>query len=182
MNFNIRNFSDIKQGDPKLGELLEDILVRLGNVAEQVNANPEGLGPVPSQISALNVTSAGGIFDFQIQDNSPATRGVFYHIEASLTKNFSSPVLVYTGASRNHRTNLGNQTYYFRAFSQYLTGQPSPPVYFGGTTNPTAVIGGGAVTGPVPQPSAGSGTGRTNGLDGGVGFGHNPTRGQLLGP
>jgi hypothetical protein len=176
-NLNIRYLAEIKQRDPQLGQALEDMVNAVGTMAEQVNSNPQGSVQAPPRVSAFNVTAVGGIFDFQIQDNAPITRGLFYHIEGSLTASFTMPILIYTGPSRNFRTSLGNQTYYFRAFSQYLTSEPSPAVYYGSAATPTPVVGGGATTGPVPQASAGSGTGRTNGQDGGIGFGKNPLRG-----
>jgi len=47
----------------------------------------------------------------------------------------------FLGSSRNLRLALGNQTLYWRAYSQYLGSDPSGPVTFG--TPATAVIGGG---------------------------------------
>jgi hypothetical protein len=74
------------------------------------------------------------------------------------------------GASRNLYTQLGNQTLYWRAYSQYIGSMPSAPVSFG--SPPTAVVGGGTA-GPAPLPSTGSGT-LPNGLvRGGNGFGIN---------
>jgi hypothetical protein len=63
--------------------------------------------------------------------------------------------------------NIGNQTLYWRAYSQYLGSDPSEPVTFG--TPATAVIGGGTAAGPALQASSGSGT--ASGSEGGSGFG-----------
>ena len=66
---------------------------------------------------------------------------------------------------------LGNQTLYWRAYSQYVGALPSAPVTFG--SPPTAVAGGG-VAGPAPLPSSGSGVLPNGLLRGGNGFGVNP--------
>jgi hypothetical protein len=66
---------------------------------------------------------------------------------------------------------LGNQTLFWRAYSQYIGSLPSAPITFGAP--PVAVAGGGS-TGPAPLPSTGSGT-LLNGLPrGGNGFGIHP--------
>jgi hypothetical protein len=75
------------------------------------------------------------------------------------------------GASRNLYIQLGNQTLYWRGFSQYIGSAASAPRTFG--SPPTAVVGGGA-TGPTPQPSTGSGALPNGLLRGGNGFGITP--------
>ena len=72
------------------------------------------------------------------------------------------------GASRNLYLQLGNQTLYWRAYSQYIGSSPSAPVPFGGP--PIAVIGGGS-SGPPPFASAGSGALENGLVRGGNGFG-----------
>src|SRR5260370_10343514 len=75
------------------------------------------------------------------------------------------------GASRNMYVQLGNQTLYWRAYSQYIGSLPSAPVSFGAP--PIAVAGGGA-TGPAPLPSSGSGVFPNGVARGGNGFGIHP--------
>jgi hypothetical protein len=75
------------------------------------------------------------------------------------------------GASRNLYVQLGNQTLYWRAYSQYIGSLPSTPVSFGAP--PIAVTGGGS-SGPAPLPSSGSGVLPGGLLRGGNGFGINP--------
>jgi hypothetical protein len=174
----VKNIAWLKSYEPtgKLAEALQSITDAHNSLLVQVNGSVTIPAP-PSQVSALSVLSADGIFDFQIQDNSPVNRGVFYHIEGSLNPSFTLPVSIYTGPGRNFRTTLGNQTYYFRVFSQYLTSEPSAPVYFGSGPIPTAVVGGGSISGPPVQGSAGSGTGPSSGQSGTPqGFGKQPTR------
>lgn len=162
--------------DPAIKRALDDIVSQVSAAFKQVNITPQGTTPAPPAISGLSVTSADGIFDAQIQDNSPVKRGIEYFLEYSLTANFSQPVVISLGPARNWRRNLGNQTLFWRAYSQYPTSDPSPVVYFGSAIAPTAVVGGGAAAGPAPQPSTGSGTAPNNGLSGGQGYGSQPSR------
>jgi hypothetical protein len=159
-------------------EAIDDLLGYIGNMADQTVSNPAGTVAAPSAPAMLNSVAAGGIANHQIQDSSPVARGVVYHIESSPTQTFTSPTLVYSGPSRNFSHFIGNTSLYFRAFSQYPTSAPSAPVYFGGASSPKPVSGGGAIVGPVPQPSAGSGTSPTSGnTSRPEGFGFAPSRG-----
>ena len=168
----------IQHLDPRLGQALDSIVDQLQTIAKQVVASPTGSVAAPSVISALSVTASGGIFDMQIQDNSPVSRGINYFVEYSTTPDFAQPHVVDLGASRTYRATWGNQTLYFRAYSQYATSAPSQAVYFGSATSPTAVAGGGASAGPSPHPSTGSGTAPNTGQQGGAGFGYVPSRGN----
>jgi len=171
------NDAHISRLDPILAQTIRALQDQLTNVAIQVAATPIGTVQPPPSITALSVTAIGGIFDIQIQDNSPVNRGINYFVEYSTTANFSQPHVVDLGASRSYRATWGNQTLYFRAYSQYQTSAPSPTVYFGPSAAPTAVVGGGATAGPTPQSSTGSGTASNNGQTGGAGFGYQPSRG-----
>jgi hypothetical protein len=178
-NFQPTNMDVIRQMSPQLADSIQALADALNNVSRQTGAEPQGTPQPPAAPSVLNVTSAGGIFDIQILDNSPANSGVApdYYLEYSTTPNFAAPIVVPLGPTRNWRRNLGNQTLYWRAYTQIgRASQPSPATYFGPINAPTPVVGGGAVTGPVPLPSAGSGTSPTNGLKGGAGYGALPVR------
>ncbi len=117
-------------------------------------------------IGSLSVAAADGIFDLAITDNSTLNRGIFYFAESDVTPAFASPYVHFMGSSRNLRVAMGNQTLYWRAYSQYLGSDTSEPVAFG--TPPTAVVGGGTVSGPALQNSSGSGT--ASGSEGGSGL------------
>jgi hypothetical protein len=136
-------------------------------VGRATGVDPSGSIAAPSPIGSLNVTAADGIFDLAITDNSTLHRGIFYFAESDTTPAFQQPYVHFLGSSRNLRVALGNQTLYWRAYSQYLGSETSQPVAFG--TPPTAVAGGGAAAGPALQPSNGSGT--ASGSQGGSGFG-----------
>src|ERR1700688_3216115 len=129
--------------------------------------DPSGSIDPPATIGSLSVLAADGIFDLAITDNSAVRRGIFYFAESDTTPSFGQPYVHFLGSSRNLRVSLGNQTLYWRAYSQYLGSETSNPIAFG--TPPTAVVGGGTATGPALQASMGSGT--ASGSEGGSGFG-----------
>jgi hypothetical protein len=104
-------------------------------------------------------------------------RGVFYFAESDTTPAFNRPYVHFMGSSRNLRLSLGNQTLYWRAYSQYLGSETSTPVAFG--TPPVAVSGGGTAAGPARQASQGSGT--AAGGEGGAGFGLRAVSGGAAG-
>jgi hypothetical protein len=164
--------------DPNVRQALDDLASQIANVSSQANASTQGTMAAPPQVSSLSVTASGGIFDAAIQDNNPVSRGIEYFLEYSLTA-VGPWTVVSLGPARNWRGTLGNQTFYWRAYSQYPTSAPSGVIYFGGASSPTAVVGGGTAAGPAPQPSAGSGTAPTNGLSGGQGYGSLPTRSPI---
>lgn len=176
----IANLELIRAKDPHVAEALDSIAAALGNVATQTTATMFGKTAAPTGPSNVNVTSSGGIFDIAITDNSPVQRGINYFVEYSESPSFVKPIIIDLGQARNYRTFLGNKTLFFRAYSAYPTSARSPVVYHGGSaSNPTAVVGGGATTGPALQASQGSGT--TSGANGGDGgFGNNADRGLDL--
>ena len=75
------------------------------------------------------------------------------------------------GASRNLYSQLGNQTLYWRAYSQYVGSLPSAPITFG---SPPTRSSWRRHTGPAPLPSSGSGVLPNGQVRGGNGFGINP--------
>lgn len=177
-NFQVKNLDYLRGQDPRLAEALQSLQDAVNTMATQTGAAPQGPPSTPATPSALNVTAAGGIFDIAITDNNPSQSGVApdYFLEYSTQASFQQPVVIHLGPARNHRATLGNQTLYWRAYSQVgRSSPPSPPVYFGGP-RPIPVIGGGASFGPNPLPSQGSGTAPTSGLQGGSGYGILPAR------
>lgn len=174
MPLNIRNLAAIKNGTAtpaQHGEAWDDMIAAIQTIANQTNSEPQAEPPAPPQIGSLVVSAAGGITQAVITDGSPVNRGVNYFFEHSTTPNFAQPHVIDNGTSRTLRANLGNQTLYWRAYSQYPTGKPSAPVYHGTAASPKAVLGGGVSPGPAIPPSTGSGTAPTDGRTGGAGFG-----------
>jgi len=163
----IGQLAQIKSDSPYVYEALTQIVNAVNSVGRAAGVDPSGTIDPPAPIGSLNVTAADGIFDLAITDNSSLYRGIFYFAESDTTPAFSQPYVHFLGSSRNLRVALGNQTLYWRAYSQYLGSETSEPVTFG--SPPTAVAGGGTAAGPALQPSSGSGT--ASGSEGGSGFG-----------
>ena len=166
----IGQLAQIKSDSPYVYEALTQIVNGVNSVGRATGVDPSGTIAAPEPIGSLSVTAADGIFDLAITDNSSVNRGIFYFAESDTTPAFSRPYVHFLGSSRNLRVSMGNQTLYWRAYSQYLGSQPSAPVAFGSPA--TAVVGGGAA-GPPPQSSSGSGT--ATGGNGGSGFGKTTT-------
>ena len=59
-------------------------------------------------------------FDISITDPSVARAGLFYFAESDITPAFSTPLVYFMGPLRNLCVQLGNQTLYWRAYSQYI--------------------------------------------------------------
>ena len=163
----IGQLAQIKSDSPYVYEALTQIVNGVNAVGRATGVDPSGTLDPPAPIGSLNVTAADGIFDLAITDNSSVHRGIFYFAESDSTPAFNRPYVHFMGSSRNLRIALGNQTLYWRAYSQYLGSEPSEPITFG--TPATAVSGGGTATGPSLQNSTGSGT--ASGSEGGSGFG-----------
>ena len=163
----IGQLAQIKSESPYVYEALTQLVNAVNAVGRGTGVDPSGSIAAPSPIGSLNVTAADGIFDLAITDNSTLNRGIFYFAESDTTPAFSQPYVHFLGSSRNFRISMGNQTLYWRAYSQYLGSETSAPVTFG--SPPTAVTGGGTAAGPPLQASSGSGT--ASGNQGGSGFG-----------
>src|SRR5579863_6718667 len=163
----IGQLARIKSDSPYVYEALTQIVNGVNAVVRASFVDPSGTISAPAPIGSLNVAAADGIFDLAIIDNSAVNRGIFYFAESDTTPAFNQPYVHFLGSSRNLRISMGNQTLYWRAYSQYLGSDPSEPVTFGSPA--TAVTGGGTATGPALQSSSGSGT--ASGSEGGSGFG-----------
>ena len=166
----IAQLAPLKDHDPYLYETLTRIVSAVNATSQRAGVDPSTPAPAPLPIASLTVQASNGWFDISIADPSDARPGLFYFAESDTTPAFAAPRVYFLGASRNLYVQLGNQTLYWRAFSQYIGSLPSTPVTFGAP--PTAVTGGGA-TGPAPQPSQGSGALPNNIVRGGNGFGTN---------
>ena len=165
----VAQLAPLKDRDPYLYETLVKIVASVNATSQRAGVDPST--PAPAPIASLAVQASNGWFDISITDPSDSRPGLFYFAESDVTPAFSAPRVYFMGASRNLYVQLGNQTLYWRAFSQYIGSLPSSPVSFGAP--PIAVVGGGSA-GPAPQPSRGSGA-LSNGLvRGGNGFGINP--------
>ncbi len=164
----IAQLAPLKDRDPYLYETLTKVVAAVNAAGRRAGLDPSIALPAPAPIAALQVQAANGWFDLAIQDPNAARPGLFYFAESDTTPAFAAPRVYFLGASRNLYVQLGNQTLYWRAYSQYVGSNPSAPVTFG---NPPAGVTGGGATGPTPLPSSGSGfLGRAT-VRGGNGFG-----------
>jgi hypothetical protein len=177
----VAQLAPLKDRDPYLYETLVKIVSSVNATSQRAGVDPSTPAPAPSPIASISVQAANGWFDISITDPSDSRPGLFYFAESDITPAFAAPRVYFMGASRNLYVQLGNQTLYWRGYSQYIGSLTSTPVSFG--SPPIAVVGGG-VSGPAPQPSTGSGA-YPNGVPrSGNGFGLNPgsrvTRQNLL--
>jgi hypothetical protein len=164
----IAQLAPVKDKDPYLYETLVKIVGAVNATSQNAGVDPSTPGPAPAAIASVQVQAANGWFDLVIADPAASRPGLFYFAESDVTPGFNSPRVYFLGSSRNLYVQLGNQTLYWRAYSQYVGSSPSTPVTFG--TPPTAVTGGGA-SGPTPLVSGGSGTLANGTVKGGNGFG-----------
>ncbi len=164
----ISQLAPFRTRDPYLYEALAKIVSAVNAASQQAGVDPANPSPAPAPIAALQVQAANGWFDLSINDPAEALPGLFYFAESDTTPAFAAPRVYFLGAARNLYLQLGNQTLYWRAYSQYIGSLASMPVAYG--TPPVAVVGGGT-SGPAPLPSSGSGTLANGIVRGGNGFG-----------
>ncbi|MGB7626142.1 MAG: hypothetical protein WBL75_05740, partial [Candidatus Acidiferrum sp.] len=143
----VAQLAPIKDRDPYLYETLTKIVASVNATSQSAGVDPSTPAPAPTAIASINVQASNGWFDVSVTDPSNSRPGLYYFAESDTTPAFSSPRVYFMGASRNLYTQLGNQTLYWRAYSQYVGSLPSAPVTFG--SPPTPVAGGGA-SGPAP--------------------------------
>ena len=167
----VAQLAPIKDRDPYLYETLSKIVSAVNATSVRAGVDPATPAPAPTQIASLAVQASSGWFDISITDPSNARPGLFYFAESDVTPGFNHPRVYFLGASRNLYVQLGNQTLYWRAYSQYVGSLPSAPVNYG---TPSIAVNGGGATGPAPLPSQGSGALQNGFAPGGNGFGIHP--------
>src|SRR5438552_12605361 len=167
----VAQLAPMKDRDPYLYETLVKIVSAVNATSANAGVDPANPSPAPPAIAALKVQAANGWFDLAITDPAITRPGLFYFAESDVTPAFSAPRVYFLGASRNLYVQLGNQTLYWRVYSQYIGSLPSAPVSFGA---PPIAVAGGGITGPAPQPSSGSGVFPNGVPRGGNGFGIHP--------
>ncbi len=164
----VAQLAPVKDRDPYLYETLVKIVGAVNAASQNAGVDPATPGQAPAPIASLNVQAADGWFDLVIVDPSASRPGLFYFAESDVNPGFTSPRVYFLGSSRNLYVQLGNQTLFWRAYSQYVGSSPSTPVTFG---TPPSVVNGGGISGPTPLPSGGSGTLSNGNVRGGNGFG-----------
>lgn len=159
----------VRSMDPKLAELLQQIVTAVNQTAINTATDPTVTLPPPSKIADFQVTAANGYAHVGITDHAPLQKGVQYFVEYGKDPSFQGAYTEHLGPSRNKILAVGDGQFYYRAFHQYTGSERSEPVAFGGNT-PTLVAGGGPAL-PTLLPSSGSGTGTSNGQQPGSGIG-----------
>ena len=169
----------IKNKDPVRGTYLESRFDSVNVALNHAGIDIKGRVQPPAQIAGLNVAAGSDHVHVTINDPAQINKNVQYFVEYSVgDPSFSQPHVEHFGATRGRvialpaKTGAGAmQTYYFRAYSQYVGGDPqSKHIYWGQRGNPTAVtLSGSSMLNLLP--SQGSGTGRADGTQGGAGLG-----------
>ena len=154
---NLAELPFLKTFEPtgRLKTIINQIQSAINAIAQQTGTDPTGVITAPAKPAQLMVTQANGIVKAAITDNPANVRpGIRYFLEASPDPAFpkGSTEVHYLGPGRNWRNYIGNESLYFRAYSQYQNSPTSEPVYFAG-----AVTGGGSSS-PNTPPLTGSGT------------------------
>ncbi|HEY1484308.1 MAG TPA: hypothetical protein VGF19_16360 [Candidatus Acidoferrum sp.] len=172
----VAQLAPLKNRDPYLYETLVKMVAAVNAASQNAGVDPSTPAPAPSPVASVMVQAANGWFDLAITDPAVSRPGLFYFAESDVTPAFSAPRVYFLGASRNLYAQLGNQTLYWRAYSQYVGSAASRPVTFGSPAK--AVVGGGSA-GPTPLPSSGSGAVSNGVVRGGNGFGA-PTGARIV--
>jgi hypothetical protein len=168
---------EIKNTNPHLGLLIEQIIDSVSGTAQQLGIDPKGRVSPPAPPEALNVIASNGSVHAVITHNAAVNKGVRYFVEADTNPAFQQPHVFDLGTSRslftslpNAKTGGGTTPWHFRAYAQYNGSDATEKIYFGSKVNPTPVTVGGITT-FTPFPSTGSGTAAANGEQGGQGLG-----------
>jgi hypothetical protein len=169
--------TEIRNRDPHLGLLLEQIINGVNGNGQHTQVNPLGMVDPPDPLEAVSVKAAGGDVHVTLTHNAPMSKNIRYFVEASTTPDFAQPHVIDLGSSRGTFTRLPAlddggmpQNWHFRGYAQYQGSNPSKPTYFGTMLDPTPVSVGGT-TQLTPLPSKGSGTAKADGTQGGKGLG-----------
>ena len=169
----------IQNRDPKLGMLLEAWIDQVSTTFNHLGMTTTGKVDKPAQLAGLNVAAGSDHVHVTITDGAAINKNVQYFVEYAVNDpSFAAPHVEHLGASRGRVLALPAkdggavvQQYYFRAYSQYLGGDPqSKHIYYGTRFAPTAVTLSGSSQLTLLS-STGSGTGRADGTQGGAGLG-----------
>lgn len=172
--------NEIRNKDPHLGKLLEQLIDGLNGVANHVGVDPTGKLEAPDPHQALNVSAGSDQVHVTITDNSEVRKNVNYFVEWSANDPaFANPHVEPLGATRGKILPLPAKDgsgvpiqYYFKSYGQYTGSDPqSEHTFFGPKFAPTPVTLTGASTLAL-LPSTGSGTGKPDGSQSGSGLGH----------
>ena len=169
---------EVKNRDPHLGLLLEQMIDGINGTAQHLGVNPNGKLDPPAPLQDFQVNAGDGQVHVQLTDASAVKKNVQYFVEYSKDPSFATSYVEHLGASRNRVIALpamdqasNPHTFYFKAYSQYLgSDAQSNHAVFGGKYTPTGV----SVTGNTKLDlldTRGAGTAFPNGSQSGYGLG-----------
>lgn len=169
---------EIKNANPHLGLLIEQIIDSVSGTAQQLNIDPLGKVSPPNPLESLNVTANNGTVHAVLTHNAPINKNINYFVEADTNPSFPQPHVFDLGTSRSLFTSMPNKNgngtvtpWHWRAYPQYSGSDAAEKTYFGDSLNPTPItVGGNSQF--TPFASTGSGTGAPNGQTPGVGLGN----------
>ncbi len=173
--------TEIKNRDPHLGLLLEQLFEGVNSISDHIGVDPKGKVRPPDPHQALNVSAGSDQVHVTITDNSKVRKNVQHFVVWSANDPAFGPGNAHVedlGAQRGRVLALPAKdqngaviSYYFKSYGQYIGSDPqSKHTYFGTKFAPTAVT----LTGNSQLallPSVGSGTGRPDGSQPGAGLG-----------
>jgi len=171
--------NEIRNRDPHLGLLLQQLFDGVDGLSNQANINPTGKVAPPDPIAAINVAAGTDHLHVTLMDNSEVRKGTRYFVEWSVNDPyFLNPHVEDLGASREKvlalpaKDGTGTQIQYFvKAYPQLPGSDPQPKHTFWGTRfAPTPVTLSGSSQLAL-LPSTGSGTGKPDGSQSGSGLG-----------
>ena len=172
--------NEIRNKDPHLGKLLEQLIEGLNGISNHVGVDPTGKVAPPDPHQALNVVAGTDHVHVTITDNSQVKKNVQHFVEWSTDPAFGpgNAHVEHLGSSREKVLALPAKDgtgaviqYYFKSYGQYLGSDPqSEHKFFGTPLAPTPVTLTGASQLTL-LPAVGSGTGRPDGSESGSGLG-----------
>ena len=152
--------------DPRMAETFRQVSQSVDNVSKQAGL-AQSVTQSPPNIRSITVQANSGNHEIALADPEGAAApslGIHYFVDHDTTPAFANATTIHLGPSRNAFVNLGSQTVYWRAYSQYRNGPKSAYMVWGGS-KPTSLNASGS---PTVARLASQGSG---GNGGGGGFG-----------
>lgn len=183
----------LSQKDSYLGSILRRMIDATNTLARNAGVSAVAKVAPPSRIDSIAVSGANStgsalsvpnseILHWVLSHSGEVDKPVQYFSEISTSSSFSNPHVVAHGSSRSgflalptKDANGNTQTYYLRAYPQYLGGDPAKPTIFGGANGAIPITMGGSSEVTLLS-STGSGTASNDGGQGGSGYGRVLTR------
>ena len=178
-----RLLSELSIKDPRMGQLLQNVIDGVNRVAKNACVSAVGDMPAPKSPDSATVNVSGEMAHISISHTGNLQRGIHYFSEITSDDPSSSghPITVHHGTTRTPSpivlptartsgSSTVNNTYKIETYAQYPGGPPSEKTLARTTTGATTFQMGGS-TNMSLLPGHGSGTSTDNGGQRGEGFG-----------